>query len=112
MSEGCCAVILFLFLFLLYLLHTIVSVFVVPIEIDCSYNNNIPVDAAVNISMEDWIYGGMWAGIIMFVSLGSGCKGKDSDCSMVLAVILYFLYNIFVFIWSIIGLTMYSNYYG
>ena len=43
----------------------------------------------------------MWAGIIMFVSLGLGCKCKYSGCSMGLAVILYFLYNIFVFIWSI-----------
>jgi len=112
MSGGCCAALVFIFLALLYLLQLVVAVFVLPINIDCSFDTLVPDSAPVNLSMQDWIMGGMFSGILMLALFISGSRGKESDCAIILLLLFYFLYNLFVFIWCIIGLIIYNNYYG
>ena len=111
MSGECCTALVFILMTLTYLLQTIVAVFVLPIKIECSYDSLIPDSASIGLSMQDWISGGMVAGIAMFAAMGASFKGKTSDCVMVLVALMYILYNIFVFIWSIIGITLYNEYY-
>ena len=111
MSGECCTALVFILLILTYLLQTVVAVFVLPINIECSYDSLIPDSASIGLSMQDWILGGMVGGIAMFATMGASFKGKTSDCAMVLVVLMYILYNIFVFVWSIIGITLYYDYY-
>ena len=62
--------------------------------------------------MESWIYGGMIAGVVVTAfSCASSRSSSSSDCMMVVVAILYILYNFFTFIWSIIGIVIYDDYY-
>ena len=112
MNKGCIAALVFCFLSLVFLYQIAVLVFVLPIDATCDYNSTIPNDPAINLSMEDWIYGGMIAGIVIVaITCGTSRTSSNSDCWMYFVGIVYILYNMFTFIWSIIGLIMYNDYY-
>ena len=112
MSKACCAVLVFVLLALVYLYMIAILVFVLPIDISCDNNSVIPPDPAINLSMESWIYGGLISGVVVFSFTCVSSRSKsDSECMMVIVVLLYILYNIFTFIWSIIGLVIFNDFY-
>ena len=97
-----------------FLAYLIVAVFVVPINGQCDFNSVIPQNAAINLSMEDWIYGAMGGGVSVFWLIGSFSKNSsNSDCLAGFIAGYLILYVFFTFSWSIIGLVIYSssNYY-
>lgn len=112
MGNGCKAVLLFVFLALLFLYQLIIPLFIVPINGQCNYNDVIPPDPKVNLSMDSWSTGGMWAAIVIFVLFFSSGKMKtESDCGIFCLAILFILYQLFDLVWNIIGLIIYSDFY-
>lgn len=112
MGKQCCAGLLFIFFALLFLMQLVVAIFVVPINGQCDSNSVIPEDAPINLSMDDWIYGNMGTAILIFAIFCSGSRSNsDSDCAMAVLALIFILYNLFVFAWSIMGLVLYSHYY-
>ena len=98
---------------LTYLLQIIVAVIVLPVMIDCSSNSYIPAHPVVNMSMQSWITGNMVAGLIITLFMCVSSRSRtENKCIIALIVFLYIAYNIFTFIWSIIGIVMYNDYYG
>ena len=77
MSKGCLAALVFILLTLAFLYHVAVMTVVLPINVECSHNTDIPEDPAVNLSMDDWITGGLVSGCIVigFMCLG----GRQAD---------------------------------
>lgn len=109
-----CWIIFFLILSTLSLLaYLIIDVFVVPINVKCDYNDLIPDDAPIDLSMAEWQGYGMIFGLAFF-GLVSGCaKNKtNSDCLIAVFVGIIILYVLFIFVWSIIGLVIYEHYYA
>ena len=92
---------------LLYLYEIIISVLVIPINVNCPANSTIPENAGIRLSMESWIEGSMIAGIIMFVSMGACYK----DEAIFFTIAIFVLYNVFSLIWSIIGMTIFNDFY-
>jgi hypothetical protein len=112
MSKGCLAALLFVFLALVFLYQLAVPIFVIPINGQCYYNDIIPPNASINLSMDQWSTGGMWAGIIVFAVLFvSGRAKAESDWAMLSLCGLFLLYQIFDLIWNIIGVVIYQNFY-
>jgi len=95
------------------LAYLIIAVIAVPVTVSCQFNSDIPADAVIELSMNEWIVGGMLAGIIMFAML-SGCAKNNSsgDCAMGFVGGLLILYVLFILVWSCIGLTIYYGYYA
>ena len=63
--------------------------------------------------MGEWISYGMIIGICFFGLLGGCAKSKsNSDCMIVLLVAIVVLYVLYIFVWSIIGLVIYEDYYA
>lgn len=112
MNSKCCAAVIFTFFTLLYLYQAILAIFIVPIySDDCNYNDFIPKDSPVQLSMNDYIYGSMVSSIIMMVLLAaSGKYNSNSDCAHAFIGIVYLIYNLFIWAWSIVGITVYYNY--
>lgn len=52
MSKGCLAALLFVFLALVFLYQLAVPIFVIPINGQCYYNDIIPPNASINLSMD------------------------------------------------------------
>ena len=55
----------------------------------------------------------MIAGIVIFsLTCASSRSSSNSDGLAGFLALLYILYNLFTFIWSIIGIVLYNDYYG
>ena len=86
--------ILVIFYMLAFLGYLVVSVFVVPANVDCANMGNIPTDAAVDLSMDDWIFSNMIAGVVIFSILTSFVKGKNSDGTCIDDFLYHHLYTL------------------
>ena len=96
MSKGCIAASLFIVFALLFVFELVVVVFVVPINAQCDFNSWTDPEVKVALTMEQWIYGGMGAGIVMFALFcGSSRTKSDSDCWMGFLTLVFALYHIF-----------------
>lgn len=108
---------LILILIIVYMLaflgYLVISIFVVPVNVDCAGMNDIPEDAALDLSMGDWISSNMIAGIIIFGILTSLSKAKkgDSKCLMVFFIIVSALYCLFEIVWGTIGVILFQQTY-
>ena len=112
MSKGCLAALVLVLLSLIFLYQVIIMALVLPINIECPFNGTIPPRPAVNLSMDEWIQGGQIASCIVFGFMCfSGKRSSSNDCLVVFNILLYLLYNVFSFIWSLIGLAIYNDYY-
>jgi len=93
--------------------YFVLVIFILPIKAQCEFNNVIPPDAVINLSMQDWIYGGMGCAAGIVAVMGSCARSKsNNDCLLVMLALAIFLYFLFVFGWSIVGLLIYINYYS
>lgn len=52
----------------------VISVFIIPIQANCIFTGAVPADAPVKLSMNDWIFGSMISGIILFTLMASFSK--------------------------------------
>lgn len=112
MSKACLASLLFVFLALVFLYQLAVPIFVVPINGQCYYNDIVPPNASIHLSIDQWSMGGMWAGIIAFaIFFASGRAKAESDWAMLCLCGLFLLYQIFDLIWNIIGIVIYQDFY-
>ena len=92
----------------------ILEVIVIPFQTYCEYNIKIPDNPAINMSMHCWIQVGLFMGVILFLITCLYAKYAISinDFKTALLVLIYFIYNLFNFIWSILGIIIYNDYYG
>ena len=112
MSKGCLVALFCILLALIFLYQIVIMALVLPINVECSSDEIIPPQPAVNLSMDDWVMGGLIASCIVFGFLCfSGKNSATNDCLVVFNMFLYILYNFFSFIWSLIGMSIYNNFY-
>lgn len=96
-----------------FIFYLIIAIFLVPINVECDFNDTIPDDAAIDLSMNEWMSYAMICGLAFFGMLTGCAKNKtNSDCSIATLIVIIVLYVLFIFVWSIIGLVIYEDYYA
>jgi len=78
MSKDCWLIFYMVLSVIAFLAYLIIAIFVTPINLVCDYNDTIPDDAAINLSMSEWISYGMILGISFFGLLGGCAKSKSN----------------------------------
>lgn len=66
MCRSFWAVLFTYFWLCLYLFQLVIAIFVVPIGGQCDWNNIIPDDSYINLSMSTWIYVNL--GVAIFIN--------------------------------------------
>jgi type II secretory pathway component PulF len=96
-----------------FMVFLIFSAFVVPVFAECSAASLTPQDPAIDLSLSDWLFGNMIAGLVIFFLLIAVSKqnGKDNDCGYAIFLTVASLYCVFEVIWSVIGFCIYGEYY-
>lgn len=94
--------------------YLIFEAFIVPINAECDYMSVIPEGAAVDMSLSDWVYGNMMAGVIFFSLLASFSKNTkrgSNNCALGLLMGLFCFYCLFEIAWTILGFMINTQFY-
>jgi hypothetical protein len=113
MTKDCWLILFIVISGLTLLVYLVIAIFLTPIKAQCDYNETIPDDAPINLSMSEWQGYGMIFALSCFGLLTASGKLKtNSDCVIAVLAGFIILYVIFIFVWSIIGLVIYEHYYA
>jgi hypothetical protein len=78
MSKDCWLILYIVLSVISLLAYLIIAIFVTPVNVYCDYNDTIPDDAVISLSMAEWISYGMIISIAFFGVLGSCAKSKSN----------------------------------
>jgi hypothetical protein len=101
------------------ILEWMAVLFILPLGLNCHANSTVPSDAALALSMEQWVNGGVisvfvpWGMIVLLLCFSQQMGRRMGQTTLLLTVVSpMFLWHIFIVIWSILGLTLYNNVYS